>query len=83
MTAQQRKPVKVGLMGIGTVGGGTFAVLARNQAEIRRRVGRGIDIAMVADLNTERARELVGDTAQVVADARDIIANPEIDVVVS
>jgi homoserine dehydrogenase len=82
MTAQQRKPMKVGLMGIGTVGGGTFAVLARNQAEIRRRVGRGIDIAMVADLNTDRARELVGDTVQVVADARDIIANPEIDVVV-
>ncbi|MBP6612053.1 MAG: homoserine dehydrogenase [Aquabacterium sp.] len=76
------RPVKVGLLGIGTVGGGTFTVLSRNQEEIRRRAGRGIEIAMVADLNTERAKEVVGDAAQVVADARAVIANPEIDVVV-
>jgi hypothetical protein len=50
------KPIKVGLLGIGTVGGGTFNVLKRNQEEIRRRAGRGIEIAMVADRNTERAR---------------------------
>ncbi|RTL33674.1 MAG: homoserine dehydrogenase [Burkholderiales bacterium] len=76
------RPVKVGLLGIGTVGGGTFTVLQRNQEEIRRRAGRGIEIAMVADLNTERAKELVGNAAQVVADASAVIANPEIDVVV-
>ncbi|MBI2733109.1 MAG: homoserine dehydrogenase [Aquabacterium sp.] len=76
------RPVKVGLLGIGTVGGGTFTVLQRNQEEIRRRAGRGIEIAMVADLNTERAKEVVGNAAQVVADARAVIANPEIDVVV-
>jgi homoserine dehydrogenase len=82
MSQQALKPVKVGLLGIGTVGGGTFTVLQRNQEEIRRRAGRGIEIAMVADLNTELAKKVVGDSAQVVADARAVIANPEIDVVV-
>ncbi len=76
------KPIQVGLLGIGTVGGGTFNVLTRNQEEIRRRAGRGIEIAMVADLDVERARSLVGDSAKVVADAREVIANPEIDIVV-
>jgi homoserine dehydrogenase len=60
-------PIKVGLLGIGTVGRGTFEVLARNQAEIRRRAGRGIEVSMVADLDTERARSIVGDHAEVVA----------------
>ena len=82
MSQQQSRSLKVGLLGIGTVGGGTFTVLKRNQEEIRRRAGHGIEIAMVADLNTERAREVVGDAAQVVADARAVIANPDIDVVV-
>jgi homoserine dehydrogenase len=82
MSQNTLKPVKVGLMGIGTVGGGTFTVLQRNQEEIRRRAGRGIEIAMVADLNTELAKAVVGDSAQIVSDARQIIANPEIDVVV-
>lgn len=76
------KPIQVGLLGIGTVGGGTFTVLQRNQEEIARRAGRGIHISMVADLDVERARAAVGDAAQIVNDARQIIANPEIDVVV-
>ena len=62
-------PIQVGLLGIGTVGSGTFSVLKRNQAEIRRRAGRGIEITMVADLDTARARALVGDGVKVVADA--------------
>ncbi|WP_374317264.1 homoserine dehydrogenase [Aquabacterium sp.] len=82
MSQDNQKPVRVGLLGIGTVGSGTFTVLTRNQEEIRRRAGRGIQISMVADLNTARAKEIVGDAAQVVADARDVIANPDIDVVV-
>ena len=82
MSQPQLRPVKVGLLGIGTVGGGTFTVLQRNQEEIRRRAGRGIEIAVVADLHTERAKEVVGNAAQVVADASAVIANPEIDVVV-
>ncbi len=53
------KPIQVGLLGIGTVGSGTFKVLQRNQAEIRRRAGRGIEITMVADLDVG-ARALGG-----------------------
>ncbi|MFM8610041.1 MAG: homoserine dehydrogenase [Burkholderiaceae bacterium] len=76
------KAIQVGLLGIGTVGSGTFEVLRRNQEEIRRRAGRGIEIGMVADLDTERARKVVGDAAKVVGDAREVIANPDIDIVV-
>ncbi len=75
-------PIKVGLLGIGTVGSGTFDVLKRNQEEIRRRAGRGIEITMVADLNTERARELTGGQVEVVADAREVVSHPDIDIVV-
>ena len=76
------KPIQVGLMGIGVVGAGTFNVLKRNQEEIQRRAGRGIAITMVADLDVVRAQSIVGDGVQVVSDARAIIANPEIDIVI-
>ena len=76
------KPIQVGLLGIGTVGSGVFNVLQRNQEEIQRRAGRGIQITMVADLDTARARAVVGDAARVVADAREVIANPDIDIVI-
>ena len=76
------KPIQVGLMGLGTVGGGVFRVLQRNQEEIRRRAGRAIEVTMVSRRDTEAARAVVGDAAQVVADAREIIANPEIAIVV-
>ena len=76
------KPIQVGLLGIGTVGSGTFNVLARNQEEIKRRAGRGIEITMVADLDTARARAAVGAGVQVVGDARAVIANPDIDIVI-
>ncbi|MBD9392161.1 homoserine dehydrogenase [Acidovorax sp. ACV01] len=76
------KPIQVGLLGIGTVGSGVFNVLARNQDEISRRAGRGIEITMVADLDVERAKSVVGADIQVVNDARAIIANPDIDIVI-
>ena len=76
------KPIQVGLMGIGTVGSGVFNVLQRNQGEIMRRAGRGIEISMVADLDTARAQEAVGKNITVVADARALIANPDIDIIV-
>ncbi|WP_374669370.1 homoserine dehydrogenase [Ramlibacter sp.] len=76
------KPIQVGLLGIGTVGSGVFNVLTRNQEEIQRRAGRGIEITMVADLDTARAKAVVGDAARVVADAREVIANPDIDIVI-
>ncbi len=76
------KNIQVGLLGIGTVGSGVFTVLARNHDEIVRRAGRGIEITMVADLDTARAKAAVGDKVQVVSDARAVIANPEIDIVI-
>jgi len=76
------KPIQVGLLGIGTVGSGVFNVLRRNQAEIKRRAGRGIEIVAVSRRDVAKAREIVGDAAEVVADARAIIANPDIDIVI-
>ena len=76
------KPIQVGLLGIGTVGSGTFNVLQRNQEENRRRAGRGIEITMVADLDTARAQSIVGPDVKVVNDARAVIANPDIDIVI-
>lgn len=82
MTSNVLAPVKVGLLGVGTVGSGVFQVLQRNQEEILRRAGRGIEVAMVADLDVARAQALVGEHARVVNDARAVIADPSIDIVV-
>jgi len=76
------KPIRVGLLGIGTVGGGTFNVLRRNQEEIRRRAGRAIDVVMVADLDAERAKQLTGGSVEIVSDARRVVTDPNIDIVV-
>jgi homoserine dehydrogenase len=76
------KPIQIGLLGMGVVGSGTYNVLRRNQEEIKRRAGRGLEITMVADLDVERAQSLVGDKVQVVQDARAVIANPDIAIVV-
>jgi homoserine dehydrogenase len=81
-TTTNLSPIRVGLLGIGTVGSGTFNVLRRNQEEIRRRAGRGIEITMVADLDVARAQALVGDNVLVVDDARKVVASPDIDIVI-
>ena len=81
-TTTNLSPIRVGLLGIGTVGSGTFNVLKRNQEEIRRRAGRGIEITMVADLDVARAKALVGEGVQVVDDARKVVASPDIDIVI-
>ena len=76
------KPIQVGLLGMGTVGSGTFNVLQRNQEEIKRRAGRGIEISMVADLDVAKAQALCAPHVKVVSDARQVIANSDIDIVV-
>lgn len=76
------KPINVGLLGIGTVGGGTFTVLDRNREEISRRAGCAIAMKMVADKEVEKARRIVGGRATVTADAKEVVSNPEIDIVV-
>jgi len=76
------KSMRVGLLGIGTVGSGTYSVLNRNQEEIERRAGRNIHISMVADLDIERAKSLVSSDCVVVSDAREIVIHPDIDIVV-
>ena len=76
------KPIQVGLMGLGTVGGGVFEVLRRNQEEIKRRAGRGIELTVVSRRNVAAAKALVGDSVKVVADAREIVADPTIDIVI-
>ena len=76
------KPIQVGLMGLGVVGTGVYEVLRRNQEEIERRAGRRIELTMVSRRNLAAAQAIVGDHAKVVADSREIIANPAIDIVV-
>jgi homoserine dehydrogenase len=76
------KPIKVGLIGLGVVGAGTFNVLKRNQEEIRRRAGRGIEIAMVAVRRPEAAAAIVKGECEVVTDPKLVVNHPDIDIVV-
>jgi len=76
------KPINVGLLGIGTVGGGTWQVLARNREEISRRAGRDIRISVVADKEVEKAKKLTGGAARVTADAFEVTRDPEVDIVI-
>ncbi|MCL6263730.1 homoserine dehydrogenase [Craterilacuibacter sp. RT1T] len=76
------KPINIGLMGVGTVGGGTAVVLKRNADEISRRAGREIRLFMAANRDLERAREAVGPEVELVDDAFAIVNHPEVDIVV-
>ena len=76
------KPINVGLLGIGTVGGGTWAVLARNREEISRRAGRDIRISVVADKEVDKAKKLTAGAARVTADAFEVVRDPEVDIVI-
>ena len=76
------KELKVGLLGIGTVGGGTYTVLTRNQAEISRRLGATVRVIQVADRNLAHAKQVTGGQVAVTDDAFAVVNNPEVDVVV-
>jgi len=79
---QTLKPIRVGLLGIGTVGGGTWEVLRRNADEIQRRAGRAIQITMVADKAVAHARKIVKGKAKVVSDAWEVVRSPDVDIVI-
>ena len=76
------KPINVGLLGIGTVGGGTFTVLQRNAEEIARRAGRAIHITVVADKNLELAKQVTGGKCRVTDDAFSVVNDKDVDIVV-
>jgi homoserine dehydrogenase len=76
------KELKVGLLGIGTVGGGTYTVLTRNQAEISRRLGTSVRVVQVADRNLAHAKQVTGSQVAVTDDAFAVVNNPDVDVVV-
>jgi len=76
------KPINVGLLGIGTVGGGTFTVLQRNAGEIARRAGRPILVSVVADKNLELAKQVTGGSCRLTDDAFSVVADSEVDIVV-
>ena len=76
------KQLNVGLLGIGTVGGGTYTVLTRNAAEITRRTGVAINVVQVADKNVEHAKALTDGKVDVTNDAFAVVNNPNVDVVV-
>jgi len=76
------KPINVGLLGIGTVGGGTFNVLNRNESEITRRAGRPIRISVVADKNLALARQVTAGKTRLTDDAFAVVADPEVDIIV-
>lgn len=76
------KPINVGLLGLGTVGGGTFDVLKRNEEEITRRAGRPIRITMVADRDLARARDKTGTGIKLTDDAFSVVTDPDIDIIV-
>jgi len=75
-------PIKVGLLGLGTVGRGTVSVLRRNQHEITRRAGRGIEVAAVAVRDAARARAFLGGDVPVSTNPHDVLRHPDIDIVV-
>ncbi|SAL25267.1 homoserine dehydrogenase [Caballeronia turbans] len=73
--------IKVGLLGFGTVGSGTFTVLRRNQEEIKRRAGRGIDIARVAVRTPAKAEAAKREGIAVTNDFNAVVDDPSIDIV--
>ncbi|WP_417276696.1 homoserine dehydrogenase [Castellaniella sp.] len=76
------KPVRIGLLGLGVVGGGVWTVLAQNGSEIARRAGRSIEVTAVAVRDVAKARALVGPDVRIVSNALELVSDPDIDVVV-
>jgi len=82
MKPTELKPMRVGLLGLGVVGGGTWKVLTANAEEIARRAGRRIEVVAVVARDLDKARRLVGDSLKLSTDGMDLVRDPDIDVVV-
>lgn len=82
MKQSEIKVLSVGILGLGTVGGGTYTVLTRNAAEITRRSGVEIKVIQVADRNIAHAKAMVSSDIEVTDDAFAVVNNPNVDVVV-
>ncbi|MGD8429227.1 MAG: homoserine dehydrogenase [Ectothiorhodospiraceae bacterium] len=76
------KPVKVGLLGLGTVGGGTVNLLQRNQDEISRRAGRTIDVVHAAARHLDRPRTCSTEGIKLTTDPFQVVDDPEIEIIV-
>ncbi len=76
------KPVKIGLLGLGTVGGGTATVLQRNAEEITRRVGRSLEIIHAAAHNIDEQSFLDPNKVKLTKNGEEVVSNPDVDVVV-
>ena len=76
------KPLRIGLIGLGTVGAGTYRVLKRNQSLIQARTGRAMDITLVAVRDVARAAAIVGRDVALTTDPFTAVTHPDIDAVV-
>lgn len=81
-SATAMRPLRVGMIGIGTVGAGTFRVLARNQALIAGRAGRGIKLVVVCARSLARAMSVVGKDVALTNDPMQVATHPDVDVLV-
>jgi homoserine dehydrogenase len=75
-------PMKVGLLGLGVVGGGTWTVLSRNAEEIARRAGRRIEVSHIAVRDVAKATSRIGGGATITSNPRDVVRDPNVDIVV-
>ena len=82
LVAASLPPLRVGLIGLGTVGAGTLQVLQRNRHEIALRAGRPIRVTVATARNLQRAAGVLGPGVRLVKDAQALIQDAEVDVVV-
>ncbi len=75
------KPVKVGLLGVGTVGGGTINVLRRNAEEITRRAGRAIHVTHAAARDLERSRICDTSGIELTDDPFAVVDQPDVQII--
>jgi homoserine dehydrogenase len=76
------KPINIGILGLGTVGGGTATVLQRNAEEIERRAGRAINLLVASVRDLDKPRDIDASKVQLTLDSESIVNNPEVDIVV-